>query len=113
MIRVGVLGATGMVGQHYISLLQNHPWFNLTLVAASVRSYGKGYRDAIEEWFPEGPLEVDMPLGRAEEADECDLVFSCMEGGEELEEALAEKGVVVISHNASHRKKKGVPIIIP
>ncbi len=113
MIQVAVLGATGMVGQHYVALLQNHPWFKIALLAASERSFGKRLSGA--EWFPKESLKTDWELSRGtlEELKECDLVFSCMGGGEELEEALAASGVYVISHNASHRTKADVPLIVP
>lgn len=102
-----------MVGQHYVALLQEHPWFEIALLTASERSIGRRLSEG--EWFPRMPLLRDWELteGTFEALSECDVVFSCMGGGEELERALARAGVVVISHNAVHRKDPQIPLVIP
>ncbi len=116
-IEVGVLGATGMVGQHFVKFLQNHPWFELKWVGASDRSAGKKYRDATS-WR----LDAVMPEAVAElTVQECKpnggprLVFSAMDASvaTEIERAFAEAGHVVVSNSRNHRMETDVPLLVP
>lgn len=124
-INVGVLGATGMVGQRYIALLENHPWFEVTYVAASPRSAGKKYREAVENrWL----IGSDIPAAVAEltvqDANDakaalgkCKFVFSALEMGKDeikaLEEAYAAEGIPVVSNASANRWTDDVPMLIP
>lgn len=124
-IAVGVLGATGMVGQRYIANLENHPWFKVTYVAASPRSAGKSYREAVENrWL----IGADIPASVAdlivEDANKeesalgkCKFVFSALEMGKDeikaLEEAYASKGIPVVSNASANRWTEDVPMLIP
>ncbi|MCP4401822.1 MAG: aspartate-semialdehyde dehydrogenase [bacterium] len=124
-MNVGVLGATGMVGQNYIRLLNNHPWFEVTYVAASPRSAGKSYADAVAgRWL----MSEDMPesaasliVGNANNVEEaegkCELVFSAVELDKqairELEEIYAANDFPVVSNNSAHRHTPDVPMLIP
>ena len=129
-IPVGVLGATGMVGQNYIALLGNHPWFEVRYVAASARSAGKTYAAAVagrwqlaESHAPHiGALVVEdaNDVARAAAAckrGECAFVFSALEMGKDetaaLEEAYAAAGIPVISNASAHRWTPDVPVLIP
>lgn len=116
-IEVGVLGATGMVGQHFVKFLQNHPWFNLTWVGASDRSAGKKYAEATS-WRLDGA----MPAGVAAlDVQECKpgnapkLVFSATDASvaTEIEQAFAFAGHVVVSNSRNHRMDPDVPLLIP
>ncbi len=116
-ISVGVLGATGMVGQHFIKFLQNHPWFEVTWVGASDRSAGKAYQEATA-WR----LDGDMPEAvRYLKVEECRpgnaprLVFSAMDASvaTEIERAFAEAGHIVVSNSKNHRMEPDVPLLIP
>ena len=123
-IKAGVLGATGKVGQMYVSLLENHPWFKLSYVAASERSAGKKYAEAVSgRWH----IEKDIPKNvmgmvvqdakNLEEAlKKCDFIFSAVEMDKqetkELECAYA-KHMPVVSNNSAHRWTEDVPILIP
>jgi aspartate-semialdehyde dehydrogenase len=116
-IEVGVLGATGMVGQHFVKFLQNHPWFNLTWVGASDRSSGKKFCDATS-WrlggrMPESAtgLKVeDCKPGNAPR-----LVFSATDSSvaTEIEQAFAKAGHVVVSNSKNHRMDEDVPLLVP
>lgn len=124
-ISVGILGATGMVGQRYIKLLDNHPWFEVTYVAASPRSAGKLYKDAVaSRWL----IGFDIPQGVAnltvQDANDaslalgkCKFVFSALEMGKEeikaLEEAYAAEGIPVVSNASANRWTDDVPMLIP
>ncbi len=116
-IEVGVLGATGMVGQQFIQQLAGHPWFELTWLAASERSMGKSYGDAAP-WRLEAPIP-DGIGGRTVEA--CTpgkgprLVFSALDAGVagELEQAFADAGHVVLSNARNHRMDPVVPLLVP
>ena len=124
-VSVGVIGATGMVGQNYIRLLNQHPWFEVTYVAASPRSAGKPYRDAVAgRWH----MATDIPQATAnlivEDAsdvdravEKCSVVFSAVDMEKEavrkLEMDYAAKGLAVISNNSAHRMTEDVPILIP
>lgn len=121
-LKVGVLGATGMVGQKYVSLLENHPWFEVTYLAASERSAGKKYKDAIEgRWHMEEDLPkciADMMVENAADiskAKGCDFVFSALDSdpAKELEHKYAEAGIPVVSNASAHRGTPDVPMLIP
>ncbi len=115
--RAGVLGATGMVGQRIVKLLSTHPWFELTEVAASERSSGKLYADAIR-WHLEGPVpEVARKLV-VKDLDanlDCDFVFSALDSSVagEAEEKFARSGYPVVSNSKNHRMDPDVPLLIP
>ena len=115
--RVGILGATGMVGQRFIQLLENHPQFEVTAVAASDRSQGKGYGEACS-WRLQGEmpasvrsLQVQAPAPPLE----CDLVFSSLPGdiARETEGSFATAGYPVISNSSAFRMDEDVPLLIP
>jgi aspartate-semialdehyde dehydrogenase len=116
-IEVGILGATGTVGQRFLSLLADHPWFEATFLGASDRSAGKRYREACN-W----QLEGAPPEGAADRiVEECvpgrgpKLVFSSMSGKEagEIEAAFAAAGHVVVSNSSHFRMAEDVPLLIP
>jgi len=128
-IPVGILGATGMVGQNYITLLNDHPWFEVRFVAASPRSAGKKYSEAVagrwqlaKTYAPHvGDLTVEdaNDVSRAVAAHKkkkCSFVFSALEMGKDetraLEEAYAEAGIPVISNASAHRWTPDVPVLI-
>lgn len=128
-IPVGVLGATGMVGQQYISLLDNHPWFEVCYAAASPRSAGKKYSQAVAgRWqLAKSPaphvdkimVEDANDVSRAVAANKkgkCAFVFSALEMGKEetraLEEEYAAAGIPVISNASAHRWTEDVPVLI-
>ena len=116
-IDVGVLGATGVVGQHFINLLQNHPWFRLTWVAASERSAGKRYGDM--PWRLAAPPSPDAagltvaPLDAIDEAPQ--LLFSALDASVagDAEVAFARSGRLVVSNARNHRMDPLVPLLIP
>jgi len=116
-IEVGVLGATGMVGQQFINQLAGHPWFSLAWLAASERSEGKRYSDAAS-WR----LDTPVPQGIAERSLEpCtpgrgpNLVFSALDASVagEIEQAFAEAGHLVVSNARNHRMDPAVPLLVP
>jgi aspartate-semialdehyde dehydrogenase len=116
-IRAGVLGATGLVGQRLVSLLANHPWFELTEVAASERSSGKTYAEAVR-WHLDTPIPTaarDLVVRSLTPTLECDFVFSALDssvaGGAEEDFALA--GYPVVSNSRNHRMDPDVPLLIP
>jgi aspartate-semialdehyde dehydrogenase len=120
-IRVGVLGATGWVGQQYVSLLENHPFFELTFLAASPDSKGKTYGQVLcekglsfrENTFNSYPIFGVEEVQRAQES--CDLVFSAISGpqAKDQECAYAEAGFAVVSNTSAHRLESDIPLIIP
>lgn len=124
-LRVGIVGATGMVGQRFVSLLNNHPWFDVVCVAASERSAGKPYIKAVEgRWamaaaVPEktGNLMVKNASNIAEVAREVDFIFCAVDMKKDeiraLEENYAKSEVPVVSNNSAHRWTEDVPMIIP
>ncbi|MEK6957824.1 MAG: aspartate-semialdehyde dehydrogenase [archaeon] len=121
--KVGILGATGMVGQQYVSLLENHPWFEVGCVAASERSAGKKYSEAVEgRWhmqkeIPQTAKELMVrDVAQVKEiAKECDFVFSALDTpvAKVFEEKYAEAGTPVVSNASTHRNTKDVPMLIP
>ncbi len=115
--RVGVLGATGAVGQRFIQLLDQHPWFEVTALAASERSAGKPYCDAATwRMDSEIPETIRSRTIQACVPDlECDLVFSGLDSGVAgpIEEAFAAGGYPVISNSKNHRMEPDVPLLIP
>lgn len=125
-LKVGVIGGTGMVGQRFVSLLADHPWFQLTQIAASARSAGKSYEEAIgNRWALEEPLpeaaktiQVKNAVEDAEQiAAEVDFVFSAVDMKKEeiqaLEEKYARLECPVVSNNSAHRWTDDVPMVIP
>lgn len=123
--QVGVVGATGMVGQRFVSLLENHPWFDLVVVAASPRSAGKTYKEAVgDRWAMPAPMPqkaaelVVMDASHVEEvARKVDFVFCAVDMQKEetkaLEEAYAKAECPVISNNSANRFTDDVPMIVP
>jgi aspartate-semialdehyde dehydrogenase len=116
-IPVGILGATGSVGQKFIELLTNHPWFRIAEVAASERSAGKLYKDAAN-WILSSPLSPDVTSLTDKECVpnlKSKIVFSGLDssiaGG--VEEAFAKKGYIVVSNSKNHRMDKDVPLLVP
>lgn len=124
-LRVGILGATGMVGQRFIALLENHPWFEVVTVAASPRSAGKTYEEAVG-----GRWKMDTPMPEAvkklivhnvneveEVASTVDFVFSAVDMSKDeiraIEEAYAKTETPVVSNNSAHRWTPDVPMVVP
>jgi len=116
-LEVGILGATGMVGQHFVKFLQGHPWFDLKWVGASDRSAGKKYREAtswrLQGVMPESVAELtveDSTPGNAPK-----LLFSAMDASvaTEIERAFAQAGHVVVSNSRNHRMEPDVPLLVP
>jgi aspartate-semialdehyde dehydrogenase len=124
-LKVGVLGATGMVGQRFVSLLEKHPWFRVAVVAASARSAGRTYREAVDgRWAIEGTVPGrtgDLQVRDASEVDaicaEVDLVFCAVDMSKDetraLEDAYARRETPVVSNNSAHRATPDVPMIVP
>jgi aspartate-semialdehyde dehydrogenase len=116
-IEVGVLGATGMVGQHFVKFLQGHPWFELTWVGASDRSAGKKYREATA-WRLDGAMPDDIAELTVEDSKPGTaprLMFSAMDASvaTEIERAFASAGHVVVSNSRNHRMEPDVPLLVP
>ncbi len=124
-LRVGILGATGMVGQRFISLLENHPWFEVVVLAASERSAGKTYEEAVGgRWKMTTPMPeavkklVVMNVNEVEKvAAEVDFVFSAVDMSKDeikaIEEAYAKTETPVVSNNSAHRWTPDVPMVVP
>ena len=124
-LKVGILGGTGMVGQRFISLLENHPWFEVTTIAASPRSAGKRYEDAIgDRWKMTTPMPEavkDIVVMNVNEVDkvasEVDFVFSAVDMSKDeikaIEEAYAKTETPVVSNNSAHRWTPDVPMVVP
>src|SRR6185369_15608395 len=115
--RVGILGATGMVGQRFIQLLENHPQFEITAVAASDRSQGKTYSEACT-WRLNGEMPTavrSLPVQPPAPPLDCDLVFSSLPGdiARETEGSFANAGYPVISNSSAFRMDEDVPLLIP
>ena len=116
-IEVGILGATGMVGQHFVKFLQNHPWFDLKWLGASDRSAGKKYSDAAI-WHLGGstPRPVaDIVVEECKPGNAPRLLFSAMDASvaTEIERAFAQAGHVVVSNSKNHRMERDVPLLVP
>jgi len=117
-IRVGVLGATGMVGQEFVNFLADHPWFDLAWLGASDRSAGKPYREATT-WRLGGatPAYVrDVVVSECKPSPEAPrLVFSAMDASvaTEIERAFAHSGRIVVSNSRNHRMEEDVPLLVP
>lgn len=124
--RVGVVGATGMVGQRFMLLLANHPWFEVTVLAASSRSAGKTYENAVgEKWAFETPMPekfrsftvLDAEADIEKIANEVDFVFCAVNMDKAkiraLEEEYAKREIPVVSNNSAHRFTPDVPMVIP
>jgi aspartate-semialdehyde dehydrogenase len=117
MIDVGILGATGAVGQQLISLLNGHPWFRVSWLGASQRSEGKAYRDAtvwrLRTELPERVARLTVDTAAPENAP--DVVFSGLDAGVagEIEQAFARSGRIIISNSRNHRMDPAVPLLIP
>lgn len=124
-LKAGILGGTGMVGQRFIALLENHPWFEVTTIAASPRSAGKTYEEAVG-----GRWKMDTPMPKAvksiivknvneidDVASGVDFVFSAVDMTKEeirkIEEAYAKTETPVVSNNSAHRWTPDVPMVIP
>jgi aspartate-semialdehyde dehydrogenase len=124
-LKVGVLGATGMVGQRFVSLLENHPWYEVSLVAASESSAGKRYAEAVAgRWALKTPIPTataGLTVGNASEvariAREVDFVFCAVDMPKEvtakLEEDFARAETPVVSNNSAHRATPDVPMMVP
>ena len=121
-LKVGILGGTGMVGQRFISLLENHPWFEVTTIAASPRSAGKTYEQAVgDRWKMDTPMPeavkniVVMNVNEVEQvASQVDFVFSAVDMTKEeikkIEEDYAKTETPVVSNNSAHRWTPDVPM---
>ena len=116
-IKVGVLGATGAVGQRFVQMLQGHPWFEITALCASDRNAGKRYYDACR-WNLRGDMPEsvrDIVLQECEPGPDCKIVFSALpsEIAGEMEEEFAAAGYIVCSNSRNHRYDPDVPLLIP
>lgn len=118
-IKVGILGATGMVGQRFIQLLEDHPWFEISELAASERSAKKPYGEAVSgRWKLETPIPdkaASMMVKECKPGLDCRIVFSALDAGiaGSVEEAFAKAGYVVSSNSRNHRMDEDVPLLIP
>ena len=124
-LRVGILGGTGMVGQRFIALLENHPWFEVVAIAASPRSAGKTYEEAVGgRWKMTTPMPeavkkmvVYNVLDVEEVASKVDFVFSAVDMTKEeikkIEEDYAKTETPVVSNNSAHRWTEDVPMVVP
>ncbi|HUB77766.1 MAG TPA: aspartate-semialdehyde dehydrogenase [Bryobacteraceae bacterium] len=116
-IEVGILGATGMVGQNFVKFLQGHPWFDLKWLGASDRSAGKKYKDAMH-WNLDGVTPDSVASLAVEECKPGNapkLVFSAMDASvaTDIERAFAAAGHVVVSNSRNHRMERDVPLLVP
>ena len=114
---IGILGATGMVGQRYIQLLENHPWFEVAWLAASDRSSGKTYGEAAK-WRLDTPLPeriAKMTVSAAEPEGAPKIIFSSIDShiAKELEPKFAAAGCAVLSNSSAFRMTPNVPLVIP
>ncbi len=124
-LKVGILGATGMVGQRFISILENHPWFEVTTLAASARSAGKTYEEAVgERWKMDTPMPESVKKMRVlnvqdikEVVSGVDFVFSAVDMSKDeiraIEEEYAKTETPVVSNNSAHRWTPDVPMVVP
>lgn len=116
-LRVGILGATGAVGQKFVALLADHPWFRVTHLAASERSAGRAYRDVVN-WTASEPMPEKagrLEVASAEPPLDCDFVFSGLDASVagEIEGRFAAAGIPVISNARNYRMQTDVPLLIP
>ncbi len=124
-LRAGIVGGTGMVGQRFISLLENHPWFEVAVIAASASSAGKSFEESVEgRWKLSSPIPEGVKHIRVQDASRVeavasgvDLIFCAVDMKKDeiraLEEAYARTGAPVISNNSAHRWTPDVPMVIP
>ena len=124
-LKVGILGATGMVGQRFVTILADHPWFEIAALAASPRSAGKTYREAVgSRWKMEVPMPekiADMTVMDVTQielvAEKVDFVFSAVDMTKEeirnIEDAYAKTETPVVSNNSAHRWTPDVPMVVP
>jgi aspartate-semialdehyde dehydrogenase len=116
-IPAGILGATGMVGQRFVQLLADHPWFKVTSLAASDTSAGRPYAEACRWVLPTPMPEAvrDLMVQSLDEAPDCPLVFSALPSdvAGPVEEHLADSGLVVCTNASAHRLDPDVPLLIP
>ncbi|MDP1835765.1 MAG: aspartate-semialdehyde dehydrogenase [Chlamydiales bacterium] len=122
-IPVGILGATGVVGQHYIAALADHPWFEIAFLASSKRSANQSYANALgNRWRQVTPLPIDIANLPVHNVDDiaaakasCRLVFSALGGevAQQFEAKYAQEGLAVVSNASFHRRDPDVPVIIP
>jgi aspartate-semialdehyde dehydrogenase len=116
-IPVGILGATGIVGQRFIQMLEHHPWFEVAWLAASDRSEGKSYGDAARWRMKSGlPRQIaDMPVSPAKPDHAPKVIFAALDAAvaAELEPAFAAAGCAVVSNSSALRMQKDVPLVIP
>ncbi|MBR4173806.1 MAG: aspartate-semialdehyde dehydrogenase, partial [Lachnospiraceae bacterium] len=124
-LKVGILGATGMVGQRFISLLEDHPWFEVVTLAASARSAGKRYEDAVgDNWKMDTPMPerlkdviVKNVADVADVVADVDFVFSAVNMSKDeikaIEEEYAKTETPVVSNNSAHRWTPDVPMMVP
>ena len=124
-LKVAVLGATGMVGQRFLLLLENHPLFEVTCLAASPSSAGKKYKDAVRRWNFTSPIPhkvenmrvLDATADMQKIASSVDFCFCAVDMQKDdikaLEEAYAKLECPVVSNNSAHRGTKDVPMVIP
>ncbi|MBC7130463.1 aspartate-semialdehyde dehydrogenase, partial [Candidatus Bathyarchaeota archaeon] len=119
MLKAAVLGATGMVGQIFINLLNNHPWFEVTAVAASERSKGRKYSE-VANWklqnpIPENVADLEVLDVTPKAVKDVDLVFSALPSdvAGKVEEEFAKAGYVVLSNASAHRMEPDVPLLNP
>ena len=124
-LRVGILGATGMVGQRFIALLENHPWYEVVTVAASPRSAGKTYEEAVgNRWKMDTPMPESVKnliVANVNEVEKVaasvDFVFSAVDMTKDeiraIEDAYAKTETPVVSNNSAHRWTKDVPMVVP
>ena len=124
-LKVGVIGATGMIGQIYLRLLSNHPWFEVTYLAASPNSAGKKYSDAVAgRWHMKSDIPEKFRNIIIEDASlvekaagKCSLIFSAVEMEKQailaVESEYAKQGFAVVSNNSAHRSTEDVPVMIP
>jgi aspartate-semialdehyde dehydrogenase len=114
---VGILGATGMVGQRFIQLLENHPWFQVTWMAASDRSSGKRYAEAVR-WKLDTSIPssiADLPVSPAAPENAPEIIFAALDAdiARELEPKFAAAGCAIISNSSAFRMQADIPLVIP
>ena len=124
-LKVGILGATGMVGQRFITLLENHPWFEVVTLAASAHSAGKTYAEAVgDRWKMETPMPEyvkNMVVVDGDDAESVasgvDFMFSAVNMPKDqiraIEERYAKTETPVVSNNSAHRWTPDVPMVVP